>query len=187
MVEIGPGAGNNLQHYPLGAEWIGVEPDVRKHPVIRQRAVELGRSVRIERGRAERLGCTDDSVDAVVATFVLCSVVDPHAVLAEVRRVLRPGGRYVFVEHVAAPVGTWTRRAADAWTALTCWSDSGCRANRETDLAIARAGFGAVELRRYTLPGPLGTRVSHVSGTAHTSSGPAFRRPAAVSAIYEGA
>jgi ubiquinone/menaquinone biosynthesis C-methylase UbiE len=79
-----------------------VEPNEYMDAYAKEKAAALGLQLKVVRGRGEALPLDDASVDAVVATLVLCTVENPAAVLAEVARVLRPGGRFVFVEHVAA-------------------------------------------------------------------------------------
>ncbi|HWM05047.1 MAG TPA: class I SAM-dependent methyltransferase [Actinophytocola sp.] len=164
VLELGPGAGGNLRHYHPGVRWVGVEPNARHRRLTRREATRLGRGAEVLPGSAERLALADGIVDAAVATFVLCSVADPAAALAELYRVLRPGGRYVFAEHVAAPAGTWLRRGQRLWGAAT--SAVGCRPDRESLAAIELAGFEVVELHKYVLPGPFGAGIPHVAGAA---------------------
>jgi ubiquinone/menaquinone biosynthesis C-methylase UbiE len=121
-------------------------------------------------GRVEELELTDASVDAVVCSFVLCSVAEQAAALAEVRRVLRPDGRFVFAEHVAAPAGTWVRRGQNL-TAAVAGLFGGCRPNRETGAAITGAGFQIVDLHRFTMPGPFGAGIPHLAGAAERREG----------------
>ncbi|MDA0564770.1 methyltransferase domain-containing protein [Streptomonospora sp. S1-112] len=166
VVEIGPGAGINLGYYGPGVRWTGVEPNPHLHERIRRGAARAGLSARLIPGRAERIDAADSSVDAVVGTLVLCSVADADRVLAEVLRVLRPGGRYVFLEHVAAPPATRTRRAQDVLSPVLRRLPGGCRYNRETGAAIARAGFGAVEHDGFDLPVSFGLELPHIAGTA---------------------
>jgi SAM-dependent methyltransferase len=166
VLEIGPGPGVNLQYYPADVRWTGVEPNHRHRTATWHEAARLHRTVQVLPGRAERLPVPDHSVDAVVGTFVLCSVDDPDAAVAEVCRVLRPGSRYVFAEHVGAPRGSWTRRGQDAWTLLTRVRSGSCHTNRDSEAAIARAGFHTLDLHRYALPGPLGTTLPHIAGVA---------------------
>jgi len=166
VLEIGPGGGNNLaflqrQH---GIRWIGVEPNPFFHERLRARGGRLGIEVDVRAATAEALPVADHSVDAVVSTLVLCSVHDPEAALREVRRVLRPGGRFVFVEHVAAPRGTGLclaqRTLRPVWRAF---SDN-CHPDRDTGRLIAAAGFADVELRRFRLPVPI--MGPHIAGVA---------------------
>ncbi|MGH3759299.1 class I SAM-dependent methyltransferase [Actinophytocola sp.] len=170
VLELGPGVGHSLRHYAPDVRWIGVEPDPGHRERVRFEAARLGRRAHVVAGRAERLDLAGlevaASVDAVVATFVLCSVADQAAALAEVFRVLRPGGRYVFAEHVAAPAGTWARRAQHVRAALAGVTGRRCRPNRDSLPAIERAGFDVVELRTHTRAGPFGTGTPQVAGVA---------------------
>ena len=147
VLEIGAGKGANFGLLPGQVRWVGLEPARR-----RRRRLARSHAGLVLAGDGERIPLRDHSVDAVISTIVLCSVQDQDRVLAEVRRVLRPGGAFVFCEHVAAPTGTWARR----WQrALAPWCrrfDAGCDPSRETWRAIERAGFADVELEWFTLP-----------------------------------
>jgi SAM-dependent methyltransferase len=164
VLEIGPGGGNNLPFLRPGVRWIGVEPNPFFHDRLRARGARLGIAVDVRAAAAEALPVADGSVDAVVASLVLCSVRDPEATLREVRRVLRPGGRFVFVEHVAAPQGTGLRAVQRAlrpvWAALA----DGCHPDRDTGRLIEAAGFADVDLRRFRLPVPI--MGPHIAGMA---------------------
>lgn len=162
VLELGPGAGGNLRYYRPDIRWLGVEPSAVARDLTRAAAIALGRRAQVLPGRAEELELGDASVDAVVCSFVLCSVDGVADALAEVRRVLRPGGRVVFAEHVAAPVGTWVRRGQNL---LAAWP-RGCRPNRETGKAIADAGFTVVDLHRFDMPGPFGVGIPQLVGAA---------------------
>lgn len=155
VVEIGPGAGANLAFFRSDVRWIGIEPNRFSHPMLRAEGARLGLSADVRLGTAERLPLPDRSVDAVVSTLVLCSVREPAAALREIRRVLRPGGRFVFIEHVAAARGTAARLAQrlirPVWRAVA----DGCHPDRETAIVIADAGFTRVEQRRLVLPVPI--------------------------------
>jgi len=166
ILEIGPGPGVNLPYYAANVRWIGLEPNARHRAQIWREASRLARPVQVLDGHAERIELPAGSVDAVVGTLVLCSVRDIPRSLAEIRRVLHPGGSYVFIEHVAAREGTWTRRAQNAYTLLTGRLGSACRMNLGTAALIERAGFSTVTLHHYALPGPLGTRIPRIAGNA---------------------
>jgi ubiquinone/menaquinone biosynthesis C-methylase UbiE len=155
VVEIGPGTGANLPYYDASVRWIGVEPNAFMHDYLEREATRLGRAVELREGRAESLPIPDASADAVVSTLVLCTVHDVDAALREVRRVLRPGGRFVFVEHVAARRGSLTRLLQRAVAPLWQAAGDGCHPDRETWRAIERAGFSELELRHFTLPVPV--------------------------------
>ena len=164
VLEIGPGGGNNMPFLRPGVRWIGVEPNPFFHDRLRARGERLRIDVDVRSATAEALPVADHSVDAVVSTLVLCSVRDPAATLREVRRVLRPGGRFVFVEHVAAAHGSALRFAQRAvrpiWRALS----DGCHPDRDTGRLIQAAGFADVDLRRFRLPVPI--MGPHVAGLA---------------------
>ena len=162
VVEIGAGAGPNADYLAPGTRWLVAEPNVYFHPGLRRRAAARGLELELLDGTAEALPLADGSADAVVSTLVLCSVADPEAVLAEARRVLRPGGRLVVLEHVAAEgaLGAWQRALRAPWG----WLADGCDPHRHTARAIEAAGFARVDLERFRAP--LGLVAPHVAGVA---------------------
>jgi SAM-dependent methyltransferase len=161
VLELGPGAGVNLRYYAQGIRWLGIEPSGWARRRARAAATRLGMRAQVRPGRAEALELADESMDAVVCSFVLCSVADQDAALAEVHRVLRPGGRFVFAEHVAAPAGTWRRRGQNVSAALRGLAGISCRPNRETGPAMTRAGFVVLDLHRFDRTG-----TPHIAGAA---------------------
>ncbi len=115
---------------------------------------------------AERTDLPDASADVVVSSLVLCSVTDVDRVLAEVRRVLRPGGRFVFVEHVAAPDGTVLRRLQGWVRRPWAWLFEGCSCERDLGTALRSAGFGSVDLEAYRLRSPFLPFNPQIAGVA---------------------
>lgn len=103
---------------------------------------------------AERLDLPDTSVDAVISGLVLCTVADPAGVVAEVQRVLRPGGRYALLEHVAAPEGTALRRMQRAVRRPWGWAFEGCSVERDLRTVIEAAGFAETTVSDLRIPGP---------------------------------
>lgn len=164
VVEIGAGAGPNAPHLPAGTRWIAIEPNVHFHGRLREKAEAHGLVAEIHAGLAETLPVADGVADAVVSTLVLCSVDDARQSLAEVRRVLRPGGRFVFVEHVAAPEGSIRRRLQRLFRAPWGVVADGCRPDQDTGRLIREAGFAHVEAERFRLPA--GIVAPHVAGVA---------------------
>lgn len=166
VVEIGPGAGANLRYLRSDVRWIGVEPNPYARPYLDRAAGETGVAHEVREGSVERLPLAAASADAVIGTLVLCSVEDQAGALREIRRVLKPGGRYVFIEHVAAPAGSWRRRlqrwVRPAWRMLA----DGCRPDRDTLQAIRAAGFARVEAEEFLAPA--GLVAPHVAGIAVT-------------------
>ena len=149
VVEIGPGAGANLGFYPDHVSLVLVEPNPYMRPYFEEMARQHDVSFEICGGTAEDLDLSDASADFVVSTLVLCSVDDPEAALQEVLRVLKPGGRFIFVEHVAAPHGTTTRkwqgRLRGFWRRIC----DGCTLDRETWIVIEEAGFATCEIEHF--------------------------------------
>ena len=141
VVEVGAGNGMNFSHYPTTVtEVIAVEPE----PFLRSHAEQAARDasvpIRVVDGNAARLPLGDASVDAGVASLVLCSVKDQSAALAELSRVIKPGGQLRFYEHVAAHDPRWARRQRridPIWTRFA----GGCHLTRDTEQAIRDAGF----------------------------------------------
>ncbi len=164
VLEIGPGGGPNLRYYAPDVRWIGVEPNPYMHDYLRERATQQGLDVDLRLGMAEALPAADNSMDAVVSTLVLCSVDDQAQVLAEIRRVLKPGGKFLFIEHVAAPRHTGLRRVQNAVRPLWQVLGDGCRPNRETWRAIEQAGFSEVQIDHFAVQMPFVK--PHIAGYA---------------------
>jgi ubiquinone/menaquinone biosynthesis C-methylase UbiE len=151
VLEIGAGTGLNLQHYERASRVVAVEPDPSMAGRLRKRAPEAAVPVEVVAGTAESLPFEDESFETVVVTFVLCSVEDPPAALAEVRRVLAPGGRLVLLEHVRGEgrLARWQ----DRLTPLHRKVAGNCNLNRRTRDEVAGAGFDVASLRAVRIPG----------------------------------
>jgi|SRR5579875_914453 len=156
VLEIGPGTGVNLRYLmPDRTRWMGVEPNPFMEPYLRREARRVGMPIETRIGTADTLPVVDGSVDTVIGTLVLCCVPYPQPCLQEVLRVLRPGGRFIFIEHVAAPPGTRLRRIQDLVTPFWKRLGDGCHPNRETWVEIERAGFHMLTYERITAPTPI--------------------------------
>lgn len=164
VLEIGPGGGPNLTYYAADVRWIGIEPNPYMHDALRAAAAAQGRTVDLRLGHVEALPVDDASVDAVVSTHVLCSVHDLGRGLQEIRRVLVPGGKFVFLEHVAAPRGSGLRRVQNVLQPAWSWIGDGCHPNRETWAALEAAGFRKVVMEHFALPLPI--VAPHIAGYA---------------------
>lgn len=151
-LEIGAGTGANAGWYPPSlAPLVVSEPDHDNVRRLRGRLAEVAPSAIVVESPAEALPFPDAAFDTVVSTLVLCSVDDPDAALAEIRRVLRPGGALLFAEHVRAADPAAARRQ-DRLSRPWGFVAGGCRPNRDTVAAIERAGFRITELRLGRLP-----------------------------------
>ena len=155
VLEIGAGTGPNLRYYPKDIHWTGIEPNPYMHSYLQTEAEKLGLNIDIHIGTAEQLEFEDNSLDAVVSTLVLCSIPNLPSTLQEIRRVLKPGGRFFFLEHVAAPQGTLLRNIQSGikpiWKALA----DGCNPDRETWVALENAGFESVNYEHFRAPMPI--------------------------------
>lgn len=170
VLELGAGRGTNFDLLPAGVHWIGLEPSGDRHGKLVASAVRSGRTEpEILVAPAEAIPLGDATVDAVFATVVLCSVTDQAQTLAEVRRVLKPGGPFLFFEHVASPPGTFTRWMQRTAAPLTRRFDAGCDPSRETWKAIEAAGFSDVDLRWYTRRGVQTVFRRYIAGRAVTA------------------
>lgn len=152
VLEIGAGTGANLPFYtPAVTELVMSEPEEAMTRRLERRLPHFAIRSRILRAPAERLPLESASFDAVVATLVLCTVSHPARALAEVRRVLRPRGRLLFIEHVRSSdpgIARWQDRLRRPWSWFAC----GCECNRSTVESISASGFSVNELRIEELP-----------------------------------
>lgn len=151
VLEIGAGTGLNLAHYGPGVtSLVLTEPS---EPMADQLRGKLGdrSDAQVEIVGAESLPFADESFDCVVCTLVLCTVDDPDAAVAEIRRVLRPGGRLLLIEHVRnedPSSAKWQDRFERPWKAF----GNGCRCNRDTAATVSANGFDVTGLKDETLP-----------------------------------
>ncbi|GAA2126563.1 class I SAM-dependent methyltransferase [Arthrobacter humicola] len=167
VVEIGAGYGATFPFYPSAVTGVlALEPDPTLRGLARAAASKAPVPVTVQDGVAEALPAADASVDVVVSSLVLCSVADQATALAEVVRVLRPGGMLLFYEHVRSAHRV-LGAAEDLITPLWSRVAGGCHPNRDTAAAIAVAGLTVEGLERFgfsALPG--NPRLAHVLGAA---------------------
>ena len=166
VVEIGPGSGINFRYLPDSISWIGIEPNRAFHSHLTAQAQRFSISAQCLDGTAERIPLPNDHADAVLCTLVLCSVKDPDAVAAELKRILKPNGRLYFIEHVAAPSGSMLRSAQNILNPLNRLIADGCSCNRETWLALERAGFSSLHIDHSSVLGSFSIHSPHISGIA---------------------
>jgi ubiquinone/menaquinone biosynthesis C-methylase UbiE len=154
VLEIGIGSGFNLPFYSNQVTRIrGVDPSTKLLQMAQKRANSAVIPVDLVNASAEKLPVENEGVDTVVMTWSLCSILNPEAALAEMLRVLKPGGDLLFVEHGRSPdagIRVWQDRINRPWRAFA----GGCNLNREVDRLISAAGFRILQLNRTYLPGP---------------------------------
>lgn len=152
VLDLGAGPGDVFRHLPTAVSGlVAIEPDPTMLKQARCRLGEAPAPVPLVRGVGERLPFPDAAFDTVVAALVLCTVDDPHAVVAEIHRVLCPGGRLLLMEHVRASdeaLARWQDRLQPLWS----WCNGGCRPNRTTLETVREAGFRFQALEEYGYP-----------------------------------
>jgi SAM-dependent methyltransferase len=165
VVELGSGAGASLRYLAPGSRLVAIEPNVHAHDALRRTAARNGIDLEIRAEGAESTGLASASVDAVICTLVLCTVDDPAAALAEVRRILRPGGRFVFIEHVGSgrgPLRAIQRVLRRPWR----YAFDGCCLDRDTAATIRAAGFSEVRIQQFRMGGAFVPVWPQISGVA---------------------
>ncbi len=164
VLEIGGGTGANLAHYRDVDRVTITEPDPFMRRRLEQKLTDARVPVEVSAAGAEALPFPDGSFDTVVSTLVLCTVPDQETALDEVGRVLRPGGRLLFIEHVraAGSAARWQDRVEPLWKRLL----GGCHPNRDTVAAIEEAGFEIETFESFYPPDPLSALTPHVQGSA---------------------
>jgi ubiquinone/menaquinone biosynthesis C-methylase UbiE len=163
MLEIGAGTGVNFEFIPAGVRWMGIDPNPQSLRYVRAAAHQSGHQFDFREGSAESLPFPDASFDSVASTLTLCSVRDPALALDEIRRVLRPGGQFLFMEHVAAAAGSRLLRRQRLFRPLfRCLA--GCVPDRDTGSLLRAAGFSSLEMEQFELPLPI--VAPHICGRA---------------------
>ncbi|WP_457640262.1 class I SAM-dependent methyltransferase [Persephonella sp.] len=136
VLEIGAGTGTNLPYYRPDTSLTVVEPSKDMLRYFLQKAEKYPLSIYVKEGFAEKLPFEDESFDGVVSTLVLCSVKSPVKVLSEIKRVLKPDGVFIFIEHVKAPENTLTAKVQDIVQEGWKWLFEGCDVKRDTGRLI---------------------------------------------------
>ena len=154
VLEIGVGAGHNLPYYDSQRveSIVGIDPCQTSWRLAATRAAQVGVPQEFVEGSAEKMPLPDAQFDTVLMTYSLCTIPDAHAALAEMRRVLKPGGSLVFCEHGKAPdpgVARWQQRINPLWRRVL----GGCNVNRPIVEWIKNAGFAIEQLDEMYLPG----------------------------------
>jgi ubiquinone/menaquinone biosynthesis C-methylase UbiE len=151
-LEIGAGTGVNVELYPDSVtELVLTEPDGHMRRQLERKLAALGRPAEVVNASGERLPFPDASIDTAVATLVFCTIPDPQVALAEATRVLKPGGRLLFLEHVRSDepkTARWQDRLERPWG----WFGRGCHPNRDTLATIEASGLEVAEVERGRIP-----------------------------------
>ncbi|HKW86737.1 MAG TPA: class I SAM-dependent methyltransferase [Nitrospiraceae bacterium] len=153
VLEIGFGTGLNLPHYPKTVTWLtALDPANLLPEIVAQRSAELSFPVEVLHMSAEKLPFEDGRFDCAVSTWTLCTITDAVAALREVQRVLKPGGKFVFLEHGRSDdekIAKWQDWLNPIQRIIAC----GCNLNRPIDALIRQAGLRVALLDRFRMPG----------------------------------
>ncbi len=153
VLEVGIGSGLNLPFYQPGVKVTGVDPSTELQVYAREVAERTGVDVEFLGLSGEDIPAEDNYFDSAVITWTLCTIPDPHQALSEIRRVLKPGAKMIFVEHGLSPdagVARWQSRVNPVWNVI----GGGCNLNRKIDEIITGAGFSFDALTKGYIPGP---------------------------------
>ncbi|MCY4342160.1 MAG: class I SAM-dependent methyltransferase [Gammaproteobacteria bacterium] len=153
VLEIGIGSGHNLSHYRDASTVTGLDPAPELTAMASRRAAAIDAEVSILQASGEDIPADDGQFDSIVCTWTLCSIPNVSQALGEMRRVLKPGGRFYFIEHGLAPepqVARWQRTLEPVWKVI----GGGCHLTRQPALLLEDAGFDLAEKRTGYLPGP---------------------------------
>ncbi|MCL6268210.1 class I SAM-dependent methyltransferase [Flagellimonas myxillae] len=166
IVEIGSGAGANMRYLRKGTKVIAIEPNVHMHENLTLSAQKYGIHLEIKTLMGESIDLPDSSVDFVACTLVLCSVSKPSQCLSQIKRILKPNGVFVFIEHVKAKentiLGLIQKLAHKPWH----WFFEGCHTNRDTKLLLEKAGFSSLKLEQYHSYSPFIPIIPQIKGKA---------------------
>jgi ubiquinone/menaquinone biosynthesis C-methylase UbiE len=166
VLEVGVGSGLNFPYYTKQIEIVyGIDPSAKLLAMARRRADAAGVRAEFVQASAVAIPFADRTVDTVVMTWTLCSIPDPLAALREMRRVLRPNGKLLFVEHGLSPepgVERWQHRLTPVWRQVA----GGCHLDRKMDDLVRTAGFDLHDLRTEYAGGPRPMTYMYV-GSAH--------------------
>jgi ubiquinone/menaquinone biosynthesis C-methylase UbiE len=167
VVEIGFGSGLNLPYYDAARvkRLVGVDPDGTMLGLAGPKSRSMPFDVECLRASGESLPLTDDFADTVVVTYAFCTILDPEAALTEIRRILKPTGRLIFIEHGQAE-GPCCRRWQERLNRTWGWLAGGCQLNRDPLRLIGEAGFRLVHEERGRFPLPFWQLGSHYAGVA---------------------
>ena len=166
VVEIGPGAGANMRYLKKGTNLIAIEPNIHMHSNLRKTAKKYGINLDIKSIKGEAIDLPDNSVDFVMSTLVLCTVSNPSECLDQIRRILKPNGEFVFIEHVRARENSILGFIQNVVHRPWHWFFEGCHTNRDTATFLQSAGFSRVTMDRYNHYSPFVPIIPQIRGRA---------------------
>ena len=154
VLEVGFGSGLNLPHYSHRVSHLyALDPSLLGRRLAAPRIQEVSFPVEFVELEGPQIALPDRSVDAVVSTWTVCTIPDPVAALKEIRRVLKPEGRYTFLEHGRSP-DRRVARLQNLWNPIQKWAFGGCHVNRRIDQLVLAADLRLLEYENFYMEGP---------------------------------
>ncbi|MGW9684575.1 class I SAM-dependent methyltransferase [Flagellimonas sp. 2504JD1-5] len=166
VVEIGPGAGANMRYLKKGTRLIAVEPNIHMHKNLKKSAQKYGIDLEIKTIVGESIDLPDNSIDFVICTLVMCTVSDPVKCIEQIKRILKPSGVFVFIEHVKAKKNTVLELIQNLTHQPWHWFFEGCNTNRDTKSLLESAGFSSLILEEYNSYSPFVPIIPQIRGWA---------------------
>ncbi|WP_411032129.1 class I SAM-dependent methyltransferase [Spongiimicrobium sp. 3-5] len=166
VVEIGPGAGANIRYLRRGTKLIAVEPNVHMHANLKKCADKYGIRLEIKTLMGEFIDLPDNSCDFVISTLVLCTVQHPSKCVDQIKRILKPSGSFVFIEHVKAKDNSILAFIQKITHKPWHWFFEGCNTNRDTKTLLELAGFSSLKLEKYNSYSPFVPIIPQIRGRA---------------------
>ncbi|WP_103665569.1 class I SAM-dependent methyltransferase [Gracilimonas amylolytica] len=166
IVEIGAAYGANFRYLKPGTKVIVIEPNESYNKILKRRAERFNVTIEIHNTGAESIDLPSDSIDMVLDSLVMCTVEYPDQVLSEIHRILRTGGKFVFIEHVRSEHHTWLCRLQNFVQKPWKWFFDGCHVNRDTASSIDKVPFSKIDLEEFKSKTVFLPIIPHISGTA---------------------
>ncbi|WP_457642314.1 class I SAM-dependent methyltransferase [Persephonella sp.] len=165
VLEIGAGTGTNLPYYKKGIDLTIIEPSKDMLKYFLEKAGKHNLNIHVIEGFGEKIPFEEETFDTVVSTLVLCSVKEQEEVLKEIKRVLKTGGTFIFIEHVKAPEGSFTAKVQDVFHKGWKWIFEGCDIKRDTGSTIKRF-FPEAQIKQIRFNSPFIPVNYHIIGYA---------------------
>lgn len=166
VVEIGSGAGANMRYLKKGTKLIAIEPNIHMHKNLKKSANKYGINLEIKILIGESIDLPDNSCDFVISTLVLCTVEDPEQCISQIKRILKPSGKFVFIEHVKAKDNSMLALIQNILHKPWHWFFEGCHTNRDTKSLLEMSGFSSIEMTRYNSYSPFIPIIPQIRGKA---------------------
>lgn len=166
IVEIGSGAGANMRYLKRGTRLIAIEPNIHMHSNLKKTANKYGIALDIRTTKGEEIDLPDNSVDFVISTLVLCTVENPKECLNQIRRILRPNGQFLFIEHVRAKENSLLGFIQNLVHRPWHWFFEGCHTNRDTATLLESIGFSKLKIDKYNHYSPFVPIIPQIRGRA---------------------